>query len=112
MGNIKTEIHDPSGAIIVRLQGEIDLHSAAPVHDHLEKITSENPPRLVVDLAKVTYIDSSGVATLVSAFQRMNQQEGQLAICDLSPRVRSVFEIAQLHHIIPIYDTCKEACEA
>jgi anti-sigma B factor antagonist len=60
------------------------------------------PAQLVVDLAQVPYMDSSGVATFVEAMQIARRVGSKLVLCALQERVRSIFEIARLddglHH--------------
>lgn len=106
------ETFEQEGATIVCLKGDVDLHRAPELHDRLVKITGDRPGRIVVDLTNVRYIDSSGVATLISAFQRVNQYGGTLSLAGMQPRVRSVFEIAQLERILPMYGSREEAIKA
>ena len=109
---VVSEAVEQEGATVVCLKGDVDLHRAPELHERLVKITNGRPDRVVVDLTDVRYIDSSGVATLISAFQRVNQHGGTLFLAGLQPRVRSVFEIAQLERILPMYASRQEALEA
>ena len=58
-----------------------------------------------MDLKKVSYIDSSGLATFVEALQRMNQAGGKLVLMGLTAAVRGVFEIAKLDSIFILADS-------
>ena len=90
----------------IALEGEVDLSRSPALRNELMQVTSNQPKQLVVDLAEVTYMDSSGVATLVEALQKMRQHGGEMRLCRLQPRVRSIFEIARLDTVFTIADEC------
>ncbi|HPW65316.1 MAG TPA: STAS domain-containing protein, partial [Candidatus Omnitrophota bacterium] len=59
-------------------------------------------PKILIDLSKVDYMDSSGIATFVEAFQRTKRYSGRLILAGLTAAVRGVFEIAKLENIFEI----------
>ena len=65
--------------------------------------------KLVVDLAKVNYIDSSGLATLVEMLKKMKSQGGSLGLAGMSEKVKSLFEITKLDKLFLVYNTQAEA---
>ncbi len=91
----------------IALEGEVDLSHSPALRNELMQVTSNQPKQLVVDLADVTYMDSSGVATLVEALQMMRQHGGEMRLCRLQHRVRSIFEIARLDTVFTIVDECE-----
>jgi anti-sigma B factor antagonist len=100
----------PDGkAVIVALGGEIDLQHSPQVRVRLIEEAKSMPARLVVDLSGVTYMDSSGVASLVEGMQRVRAYGGQMMLVGPSDRVRSIFEIAKLDTIFSIVATREEA---
>ncbi len=58
--------------------------------------------KVVIGLRKVSYIDSSGLATFVEMLQKMKRYGGKLVLTELEPVVRSVFEIAKLDKIFSL----------
>ncbi len=66
-------------------------------------------PRLVVDLAGVEKLDSSGVGEIVSAFVTTRGTAGGLVTANLSSKVRRIFELTELDRVIPIYDSVEAA---
>jgi anti-sigma B factor antagonist len=60
----------------------------------------------------VTYIDSSGLASLIGAFQQLRPQGGQLRLASLSKPVQSVFSVARLDKVFTIHPTEAEALQA
>jgi anti-sigma B factor antagonist len=108
------EIHteDLPDGIIVRPVGEIDLSCAATLRQQLGRIQDNRPPRLVVDLSAVPYMDSSGVATLVEAMQIARRTGSKLVLAALQDKVRSIFEIARLDMVFAIVGSVEEASAA
>ncbi len=102
-------IRQEGATVVMALAGEIDLHHTPEVHKALVMVCQRKPARLVINLEDVTYIDSSGIGTLVEVFRRINAYQGELGLCGLNERVHSVFEITKLDHFFKIYDTEPEA---
>jgi len=88
---------------ILALQGEIDLHESPLVKDRLLGMLAEKPPCVFVDLSGVTYIDSSGLATLIEALQRAQTYSGKLALYGIRDNVRNIFHIARLDQVFRIF---------
>ncbi len=96
-------------ATVVTLAGEVDLHHTPDVHRALVSACQDKPRTLVVNLESVTYLDSSGIGTLVEVFRRVNGYGGKLALCGLNDRVYSVFEITKLDKFFKIFANEAEA---
>lgn len=94
---------------VVELCGEVDLHHTPEVHRALVTTCERRPPRLIIDLSAVSYMDSSGIGTLVEVFRRVNGYSGKLILCGLNERVRSVFEITRLDKFFRTCGTVEEA---
>ena len=88
---------------VLPLEGEIDLHVSPRVSQKLAELIQTKPSRVVVDLARVTYIDSSGLAALISGMQDVEQYGGRFALAGLQENVRSIFETARLDKVFLIY---------
>jgi anti-sigma B factor antagonist len=94
---------------IVPLAGQIDLHQTPMVHKALVEVCEQRPVRLIIDLHDVEYMDSSGIGTLVELFRRVHGHGGELLLCGMCQRVRSVFEITKLDRFFKICTTAEEA---
>lgn len=105
-------VRKDGSATVVTLRGEVDLHRTPEVHRALIEACERQPERLVVNLADVSYMDSSGIGTLVEIYRRVNGYNGQLMLCGLNERVHSVFEITKLDNFFRIYPTEAEALSA
>jgi anti-sigma B factor antagonist len=91
-------------AVVISPSGDIDLTASPMLRQELKRMQAARPApaRLVVDLSKVPYMDSSGVATLVEAMQTARKQGTKMVLCGLVERVRSIFEIARLDTVFTI----------
>jgi anti-sigma B factor antagonist len=87
---------------VVRLLNDIDMDCSPDVRAVLLDLTERKIPKIAIDLSGVPHMDSSGLATLVEALQRVKKYNGKLVLFGLQPRVKSVFEIAKLTDIFAI----------
>lgn len=106
---LEVVVEEVSGATVVRPDGDVDLSSSKELQTALKGAMSSKPQRVIVDLAKVPYMDSSGVATLVEAMQIARKQSSALFLCAMQDRVRSIFEIARLDRVFTIVPSTQEA---
>ena len=99
----------PGGVGVVRLIGRSDLLSAAEVRKRLAQIIADGNRRLIVDLAEVPFIDSSGLAALISGLKAARLAGGDLRIARPNDQARSVLEITSLNRVLRPYSTVEEA---
>lgn len=97
---------------VLPLEGEIDLHISPRISASLAAMVAEKPKKLVVDLSKVTYIDSSGLAVLIEGMQNVEAYGGKFALAGLQPNVRPIFEIARLDQVFRIFPDAEAALGA
>lgn len=107
--DITIEREERAGAVVLRPIGDIDLSRAPSVRQQLGSAISAAESTVVIDLAEVPYMDSSGVATFVEAMQIARRQSRPLVLCAMQARVKSVFEIARLDTVFRITDTVDQA---
>ena len=88
---------------VLPLEGEIDLHVSSNVAASLQMMTEKKPKQLIVDLARVSYIDSSGLAALIEGMQNVQEYGGKFALANLQEPVRTIFEIARLDQVFRIF---------
>ena len=63
---------------------------------------SKKAPKIVINFSKVTYVDSSGLATLVEILKGMRIYGGKMRLSNLSPKIKSLFEITKLEKLFDI----------
>lgn len=95
-------VSNPEPHVVV-LKGEIDLHESPQVRESMTPLIEKKLPQILIDLTGVTYIDSSGLAVLIDAMQRIQRYGGKLALFGLCEAVRNVFEVARLDQVFRIF---------
>ena len=94
---------DDADSRVIEITGDIDLYSSPQVREAILDAVKNKRSPVVVNLGGVTYIDSSGVATLVEGLQLTRGYDGAFRLAGLSSRVREVFELARLEKVFAIY---------
>jgi anti-sigma B factor antagonist len=105
-------VEDKTSGTLVHLEGDVDLNVSPVLRKQLKDLLAKQPPVIVVNMAEVPYIDSSGVATLVECLQGVSRYGGKLRLAALRQQTRSVFEISRLDSVFTILGTVEEALGA
>jgi anti-anti-sigma factor len=103
------------GVRVVAVRGELDLSTASDLERPLEDAISSGDASVLIDLSECEFIDSTGIALIVRAWQRLDHGangNGRVVICSANEQVRRVLEITGLELSIPIHSTRDEALAA
>jgi len=106
---MEIKIKDREGAKIIALSGDIDMHTSPEVRRQLLRLIDQRVPVIMVDLADVTYIDSSGIATFVEGLKGMMPYKGRLKFFDTPIRVKEIFNFSKLDKVFEIYGSIEDA---
>lgn len=98
-----------NGLTVCHVDGEIDINTSPGIKKSFDKLVGSKTPKVVVNLSKVTYVDSSGLATLVEILKNMRSYGGKLRLSNMSPKVKSLFEITKLEKLFDIVASEEEA---
>lgn len=102
-----------SGEIVVfDINGEIDLYNAPEIKDKIKEEMNKNKVNIVINLDKVSYIDSSGIGVLISSLSNLKKVGGALKLINVYASVRKVFELTKLTSFFDIYDGEADALAA
>jgi len=99
------------GAVVVHLCGELDLYNADEIRDALAAVVEGRPERIVVDLGRVEFIDSTALGVLIEARQRLGNQHAFL-IAAPGAEPRRTLEIAGMAKFFGLYETVEAALAA
>lgn len=94
---------------IINLKGRLDLTSAGQLKEASREFYSRDNCRLVFNMDKVDFINSSGLGALVSILKEVRNRKGELKISNLADYIREVFDITQLSSI---FDICENESQA
>jgi len=95
--------------VIYGVNGDIDINSSPDVRKAFEKPIDAKAPKIIINMSGVSYIDSSGLATLVEMLKKTRAYGGKLGLSNLAAKVKSLFEITKLEKLFDIYETEEEA---
>ena len=99
-----------TGGTILDITGDIDLaHSPAVRKALLQEIREKKTPKVFLNLEKVRYIDSSGIASLVEGLKASRDIGSRLILYGLSKSVREVMELSRLQKIFEIHESEAQA---
>lgn len=107
--SLQVQIESRGGSTILAPRGDVDMSRAPSFREHVRVAQQSKPKRLVIDMAEVDYMDSSGLATLVEAMRNAKGLGVELILCGLNPKVMAIFEIARLHQFFRIVPTVADA---
>jgi anti-sigma B factor antagonist len=97
---------------VIALSGRFDGSAIPSVRHWLEEATSKENAYDVVNLAQVSFLDSSALDTLVLGLKRAWQFNGNLRLCCLQRRVRLLFELTRMDRVFEIYPCEEDAVDA
>ena len=92
-----------SSILVLTISGEVDLNHSPALRIFLRDKAKAKTPQLLLDFTSVAYIDSSGLATLIEYYQSARAFSGKFALCSLSSRVRSSFDLMRLSEVFSIF---------
>ncbi len=94
---------------VIKISGRIDTHSVHRLRQQLFLAANSSDKNIVIDLAGVDFIDSSGLATIVQAMKQCRASEGDLRLCQPTQSVRMVLELTRLDKALDIFPTQESA---
>ncbi|HZN88719.1 MAG TPA: STAS domain-containing protein [Thermoleophilaceae bacterium] len=100
--DVQTEERD--GLIHLALKGELDLSTVGKVQEELRRVEASGPPVLVLDLSKLTFLDSTGLRCLVTADERGREAGRRVVIVRGPDPVQRVFAITRLEERLDMVD--------
>ena len=105
--NLQVDAFD--NVTVLKISGRIDTHSAHRLRQQLFLAATGADKNIVIDLAGVDFIDSSGLATIVQAMKQCRSGDGDLRLCRPPQSVRMVLELTRLDKALDIFSTQESA---
>lgn len=104
---IKTQHNE--GVCTLALEGEVDVYTAPKLKESLVSAIEDGCVNVIVDMDKVSFIDSSGLGVLVSALRRARERDGAVRIVCGRDNILKIFRITGLDKVFPIFSNMEEA---
>jgi len=87
---------------VVSLTGEVDMKSSPELRQELREVANSSVSRVAINLQDVSYIDSSGIATLIECLKNVSQHGGKLTLIGVNDDIYPVFELAHLTDVFTL----------
>jgi len=97
---------------VLQPQGLLDFVAADSLKNKVKNCAMNGQFNLVIDMSKVTLVDSSGMGSLVACLRVIKKEGGDIRIYGIKDQVRALFELIRLHHIFEIFDSVSAAIES
>src|SRR5947199_8991721 len=103
--SLKSSARQVDGITILDLSGRITLGEGSVVlRDTIREVLGKGEKKILLNLGDVTYIDSSGIGELVSAFTAVRKEQGDLKLLNLTKKVHDLLQITKLYTVFDVKD--------
>jgi len=109
---IETSLRHLDGIPVLDVIGEIDIYTTPQFKEAVSAAIDENRPAIIINMTQVTYMDSSGFGTLLSATKRLRPLDGALYLTGCNDSIQRMLQITRLNTIFGVYGTEDEALAA
>lgn len=109
---LETAFRDVDGKKVLDVVGEIDVYTAPKFRQAVDEMLEAGEDHLLINMAGVTYMDSSGFGTLLSATKRLKPKGGTVNLVNCSPAIDRILRITRLNAVFSTYDSLEEALKA
>ena len=101
-----------NGILVCYLSGEMDINTSPEAKKVFDKIVSSKKEKMIFNFKDMSYVDSSGLATLVEMLKGLRGYGGALKLTNLSVKIKSLFEITKLDKLFDIIPEEEDAIKA
>jgi len=109
--SIDIQVEQMGNSSVISVRGEVDLYSSPGLRQEIKKQIKKKPEVLIIELSRVEYMDSSGVATLVEGLKNIGKKGGKLRLAGLTDPVQQVFRFAHLDKVFEIFPDLDKALD-
>ncbi len=103
--SMKISTRQVDGVTVVDCSGRITLgEGSVTLRETVSQLLAKNQKKILLNLADVNYIDSSGIGELVSAFTTVRKQGGDLKLLNLTKKVHDLLQITKLYTVFDVKD--------
>lgn len=106
--DVQTRQED-NGVTVVAPTGRLDVAGAPALKDAISEVVKIGPARIVIDMEGVSFVDSTGLGSVIAALKQIRGSQGELRLAAPNQQVRVVLELTTLDRVFPYYATVEEA---
>ncbi|MDJ0840105.1 MAG: STAS domain-containing protein [Acidobacteriota bacterium] len=109
---MRSEIEQHDGAVIVKIKGRIDIGEGdVELRNTLQGVKRAGARHILLDMSKVTHMDSSGIGELISQYSDLRSSGVDLILTCLKPKIYDLMTVTRLITVFPIYDSNEDAMQ-
>ncbi len=97
------------GYVVLSIVGDLVMWSLPAAKQKIQELLDQNKNKIVIDLEKTNYIDSSGLGFFIGTLKKLKGVGGDMALINLNTYIYGIFQLIHLHEIIDIYENLEEA---
>lgn len=97
------------GYVVLSLIGDLDMWTLPLAKERINTLVQEGKTKIVLDLERMNYIDSSGLGFFIGTLKKLRDAGGDLVLISLNAYIYGIFKLIQLQHIINTYESLDEA---
>ncbi len=109
MGELTATLNELDRVSVISIEGDLDGNVAEQLSAVVSEAIASDPDRLVLDLAGLGFMNSSGIAAVVGILRQARAAGVELAACGLSDHYRHIFQITRLDQEIAVYPDVSDA---
>ncbi len=106
---MEIETREFEDVVILDVDGEIDLYNAPDLKEHINAQIQNRHFKVIINMDRVSYIDSSGIGALISCLSNLKKHQGGLKIIKITGSVGKVFQLTRLTSFFDVYESEEEA---
>jgi len=98
--------------VLVAVAGELNMDNSNTLRETFKKLLKDLHYKILLDLERLSFMDSSGIATLIELFQDLGKVKGRMGLCCVNKRIVGVFEITKVHKIFNMFESREAALKS
>lgn len=108
--SLRIEMETKHEVLVVRLQGELDHHTAEDLRTKVDEVLRSSQVRhVILSLADLTFMDSSGIGVILGRYKQIQGRSGEMVVCSINPTIYRIFEMSGLFKVIKFRENETEA---
>ncbi len=108
---MEIEVEEKEGYHIVSPVGELDIYTVPLFRKVVLKLEGDRRHDLILDLSRLTFIDSSGLGSLIEIWQKLQSVDGEIAYVVSNPRILKVFKLVDLDKVFRVFPNLGRALQ-
>ncbi len=104
--------HQQGTATVLDINGRFDFGARREFKEAMDRLQQAGCRHVILNLEKVSFVDSSALGLLVVAHQNLKLKEGRISLVNPQSYVRQILDLANVPRMIPMFSTIEEACAA